>query len=116
MFWSDGVTQSGTGSKRLPLGWGLRDLTDFVLKIISADSEISSRKLSKKVINRAVQNDLFKPKDDISVVSVFYRKPRKLLICTGPPYDRTRDFQFANEVDNLLREAGLSVVVLQQIF
>ncbi|MBN1971364.1 MAG: SpoIIE family protein phosphatase [Candidatus Delongbacteria bacterium] len=98
IFWSDGITQSGLGSKGMPLGWGLNNVIDFVKKIVKMEPDISSSKLCRKVINRAVQNDGFQPKDDISCVSIYYRKPRKLLICTGPPYDSAYDYQFAEEV------------------
>lgn len=91
LFFSDGVTQSGMGSPEYPLGWGEEGTAEHVQKIIQAEPEISARKLSRRIIQRAVQIDNFKPKDDITCGVISVRIPRKLLVITGPPYDQKRD-------------------------
>ena len=95
IFCSDGVVQSGLGSERYPLGWGIDNLERFILESITEEHDISAFKLSSRVINKANQNDDFHPKDDISCAVVYFREPRKLMICTGPPQDETSDSEFA---------------------
>ncbi|HAJ99777.1 MAG TPA: stage II sporulation protein E [Bacteroidales bacterium] len=88
---SDGVTQSGIGSASMPFGYGDYNLTNFIEKAIEADPEISAYNLANKVVKKAFANDIFKPKDDISCAVIHFRKPRKMLICSGPPYDEAKD-------------------------
>ena len=95
---SDGITQSGLGSKKYPFGWGHNNLEDFVKRIVNNNNQISANKLAGKVVNIAFQNDGYKAKDDISCASVYFREPRKLLICTGPPYEEENDKKLANAV------------------
>jgi len=52
------------------------------------------------VVNRSVLNDGYTAKDDISCACMYFRKPRKLLLVTGPPFDFNQDKQLANTVDS----------------
>lgn len=94
VFCSDGVTQSGLGSEKFMLGWGLENLQRYLLETVREESNISAAKLSEKVINKANQNDNFYPKDDISCGVIYFREPRKLVIFTGPPMDNSLDSEF----------------------
>jgi len=98
IFCSDGVVQSGLGTPRYPFGWGNNNLRDFVFETIEKKSYISARRLAKKVLNAAVGNDNYKPKDDISCASIFFREPRKLLLITGPPFEKKKDIDLAMAV------------------
>jgi hypothetical protein len=95
VFFSDGVVQSGLGSDRYPMGWGEGDVKDFILETVKDEHFISADKLASIVINKANQNDDFNPKDDISCAVIYFREPRKLMICTGPPQDTVNDSLFA---------------------
>lgn len=97
---SDGITQSGLGSDKFPFGWSHNNLEDFTKRIVSNNNQISANKLAGKVVNIAYQNDGYKAKDDISCASVYFRDPRKLLICTGPPYEEENDKKLAETVKN----------------
>lgn len=97
---SDGITQSGMGSKKHPFGWGHNNLEEFAKHIVKNNPKISANKLAGKAVNIAFQNDGYKAKDDISCASVYFREPRKLLICTGPPYEEENDKKLANAVKN----------------
>lgn len=88
---SDGVTQSGIGSHSMPFGYGDDKLSDFIEQTLENDSEISAHKLADKIVKKSCANDIYKPKDDISCAVLHFRKPRKMLICTGPPYDEAKD-------------------------
>jgi hypothetical protein len=94
-FWSDGVIQSGMGSKAYPFGWGLEGVTDYVLKIVKSNPFASSSKLARKVTIMAELNDGSKPKDDTSCGVIYFREPRKLLLVTGPPFDEKNDLEFS---------------------
>lgn len=98
VFWSDGVIQSGLGSPKFPFGWGVDSANEFVLKIIQKTPFISARNLAQKVLNIAVMHDGYESKDDTSCGSVYFREPRKLLISTGPPYEKSRDIELALSV------------------
>lgn len=93
--WGDGITQSGMGSVAFPFGWGLEGAQDFVQQLIKSQPKISARKLSTKLVNTAYLNDGYRPKDDISAATIYFREPRKLLLCTGPPFDEENDRKLA---------------------
>ena len=94
VFCSDGVTQSGLGSDKYPVGWGINNLEKFILDAIEDEHDISAVKLASKVVNKANMNDNLHPIDDISCGVIYFREPRKLMICTGPPQDPSNDAHF----------------------
>jgi hypothetical protein len=98
VFFSDGVSQSGLGRAGLPLGWGQDRVTDFLQRQISAENEISSQELSRKLVAEALTNDGRAAKDDITCGAIYYRCPRRLLLITGPPFNRERDGELAELV------------------
>lgn len=100
IFCSDGISQSGLGSDKYPFGFGVDNIEAFVKRLITNDPKISAYKLSGKVVSIAYQNDGYHAKDDTSCASIYFREPRKLLICTGPPYEESRDKILADAVRN----------------
>lgn len=90
IMFSDGVTQSGLG-KSLPLGWRLDGVASFVKEEIEKDPDISSRELSRAIVNKANSLDGLSSKDDITCVVVYIRKPRRTLVVTGPPFTKEAD-------------------------
>jgi hypothetical protein len=98
VFFSDGVSQSGLGRVGLPLGWGQDRVTDFLQRQISTENEISSRELSRKLVAEALTNDGRAAKDDITCGAIYYRRPRRLLVITGPPFSKERDGELAEMV------------------
>jgi hypothetical protein len=96
IFCTDGVVQSGLGSDRFPMGWGEVNVSKYISETIKNEHDISAVKLASTIINRANQNDDFNPKDDISCAVIYFREPRKLMICTGPPQDPLEDVNFAS--------------------
>ena len=98
IFWSDGISQAGLGSNQFPFGWGVESAGGFVLEKIRKNPIISARKLSVLTVNKAFQNDNYHAKDDTSCASIYFREPRKLLLCTGPPIKKTIDKELAKRV------------------
>jgi len=95
ILWTDGVSQSGMGTPDYPFGWsdGARE---FVEKMVKNEPDISARKLSAKVVNMAYVNDGYHPKDDTTCATIYFRHPRKPLICTGPPFEKENDSMLAS--------------------
>jgi hypothetical protein len=46
----------------------------------------------------AFQNDGYVSRDDTSCASIYFREPRKLLIATGPPYEKKKDRELGEAV------------------
>ena len=107
IMFSDGVTQSGMGMTNTPFGWGNEEVAKFAARLVRENNDISARELAQKIVQRALMNDAYKCKDDITCGVIFFRNPRKLLIMTGPPIDKDKDIQLANMVDSY---AGQKVV------
>lgn len=107
VFCSDGITQSGLGSDRFPFGWGRDDMMDYVLAEVTKHPTLSAAELGERVVKKAVQHDNFESKDDTSCGVIYFRDPRKMLICTGPPYEMDRDKIYADKVKNF---EGLKVL------
>ena len=97
-FWSDGVVQSGMGSRGFPFGWERDGAEEYVVKIIKNSPYAASTKLAKKVVNMAALHDGGNPKDDTSCGVIYYREPRKLLLVSGPPFNEKDDMEFCLKV------------------
>ena len=95
---SDGITQSGLGTPKFLFGWGVDNLETYVQELILHDSIISAMQLAAKVVNMAHINDIYHAKDDSSCAVIYFREPRKLLICTGPPYEEVNDVLLGDAV------------------
>ncbi len=100
IFCSDGVAQSGMGSEAYPFGWERDNVASYAATLVSSESSISAAMLAGKIVSMAHKNDAYKAKDDISCAIIYFRDPRKLLICTGPPYEKDKDRELAAKVKN----------------
>lgn len=98
IFYTDGVTQSGLGTPRFPFGWGVDNVGRFAIDMVKQYPQISARNLAAKILNMAFRNDGFQSKDDTTCGIIYFREPRELLICTGPPYNKEDDTVLAAEV------------------
>ncbi len=97
IFFSDGVSQSGMGSMGMPFGWS-DGVKDFISATISGTQDISASALARKIVVQAEKNDGHAAKDDTSCCVIYMRKPRNLLVCTGPPYDEKNDKTLSRRV------------------
>lgn len=97
---TDGVTQSGMGTRTMPLGWTEKQAEDFIMVACRTTPGISARQLSRSIVERALKNDKDAAKDDISCAVVKFRQPRRTLVITGPPYDPQRDAEMAALIEN----------------
>lgn len=124
IFCSDGVAQSGLGTEKYPLGWGRENIEEFAIRLIRNTPRISAAKLAAKLVQMAHRNDGFSPKDDTSCASIYFRQPRRLLVVTGPPFEKENDIKLGEAVrafkgkkvicgattaDIVARELGLAI-------
>ncbi|MBN1414783.1 MAG: SpoIIE family protein phosphatase [Bacteroidales bacterium] len=98
IFCTDGIAQSGMGTPRFPFGWGIDNVARLAIDTVKQFPLVSARELSGKILNMAYRNDGFQAKDDTSCGIIYFREPRRLLICTGPPYNKEDDPILAQSV------------------
>ncbi len=97
---SDGISQSGIGTEQFKLGWRVDGCKRFVLDQVCRDPQISARSLAGKILAEALEKEVGgKAYDDMTVAVFYFRKPRRLLVLTGPPFHQNRDAHFANIFD-----------------
>ncbi len=99
IFFSDGVAQSGLGGGKYLFGWGRDNALQYVQELVSHEYNISAQQLAHKVVNMAHVNDGYMSKDDTSCAVIYFREPRKMLICTGPPFEEEKDAEYARVVE-----------------
>lgn len=124
VFCTDGITQSGLGTEKFPLGWGLENLEEYTVKYLKNSPHVSAGVLAEKIVNAAYRNDNYFSKDDTTCASIYFREPRKLIISTGPPYEKENDSKLGKAVrefkgkkivcgattaDIVARETGVSI-------
>jgi hypothetical protein len=107
VLFSDGVTQSGMGTREFPLGWSEQAASDFTLEQIRNEPDISARSLSRRIVERAVLNDGTDAGDDVTCGVIYFRSPRRLLVLTGPPFSNDRDGEYVRRLENF---KGRSVI------
>lgn len=95
---SDGVAQSGMGSSAWPLGWERDSVMQYALSLVTGESSISAHNLAGKIVTMAYKYDSYEAKDDISCAILYFREPRRLLLCTGPPFDELKDKELSARV------------------
>ena len=95
---SDGVSQSGMGSEQFPFGWERENIANYAASLVSSEISISAMMLAGKIVTMAHKNDSYKARDDISCATIYFRDPRKLLICTGPPYEKEKYKDLSSKV------------------
>jgi len=98
IFTSDGVSESGLGEGRFPMGWGQDKAEEFSLNQVNRMPDISATKLARKIINQATVNDNFSVKDDTTCGVIYFREPRNFMLITGPPFYKIKDFDFVGRI------------------
>ena len=88
---SDGISQAGMGTQQYPFGWTMEQAEEYALKLISSQPDLSARRLANKIVTMAHKTDGYFSRDDTSCLCIYFREPRKLLVCTGPPYEKEKD-------------------------
>ncbi|HUT65255.1 MAG TPA: PP2C family protein-serine/threonine phosphatase [Spirochaetota bacterium] len=104
VFVSDGVLNAGIGGL-YPLGWGWEQTAHFIEE--HAHRELSAEELANKIAETV--NELYAgaPGDDVSIIVIKVRHKLLTNVFTGPPSDRTRDFEI---ISNFFKRSGKLVV------
>lgn len=97
VFFSDGVTQAGMGTRQYPMGWGIENVQRYLTEETSIKPDVSARDLARDLVREALARDGYRAMDDITCGVVYFRSPRDLLIMTGPPVNPERDAEMAHE-------------------
>ena len=96
VLFSDGITQAGMGTRAYPLGWQNEGCAAFLRHKVGCFPQISAGDLGEAVLQEAL---LKEPRrragDDMTCGVLYFRKPRKLLLLTGPPFHPQRDAEYA---------------------
>ncbi|SMG15899.1 SpoIIE family protein phosphatase [Dethiosulfovibrio salsuginis] len=93
---SDGITQSGMGSWSYPLGWGEEGCQTLVLEVVKKKPYISAQELSELILEEALSKEpLRKAGDDMTCSVMYFRRPRNLILLTGPPFAKDKDGEYA---------------------
>ena len=98
ILFSDGVSQSGIGRADMPFGWEVEDIELFITQILEHNPQIAADDLANRILCKAHTNDSLAAQDDISCIVIYFRLPRNLLICTGPPYKKEQDKLMADTI------------------
>lgn len=93
---SDGITQSGMGSWSYPLGWGEEGCRTLALEVVKKKPYISAQELSELILEEALSKEpLRKAGDDMTCSVMYFRRPRNLILLTGPPFAKDKDGEYA---------------------
>ena len=95
---SDGVSQSGLGNTALPKGWQEPLMAAYIQNYLAKTNEITARQVRDVILTKAMLNDGNELVDDTSCCVVYMREPRKMMLVTGPPFDRQNDPVLANKL------------------
>lgn len=106
-FCSDGITQAGLGSAGYPFGWGMEKVLPFVQTKLATQPPPTTSLLCKKIVDAATALDGGYAGDDTTACLLHYREPRILQILTGPPFQKDKDYDFAN----LVNQAGIKSII-----
>lgn len=99
IFCSDGIIQSGMG-KGMTMGWGRNNMIQYVRETLESHPTLAANELARYVVKQAATNDLQSPKDDMTCGVIYFREPRKTILCTGPPFNMNKDREFALVLKN----------------
>jgi hypothetical protein len=86
------------GSDRYLFGWGRDNVEEFARNLITNEAGISAARLATKITAYAHINDGYRSKDDTSCAVIYFRQPRRMLLCTGPPFEDGKDAEYAAAV------------------
>jgi hypothetical protein len=116
LLFTDGVTQAGLGTRSYPLGWRENNVKEFVRSHVAEKPVISAYELASAITAKARALDLYKAKDDITCSTVFIRKPRCLLVSTGPPIDEEMDEELVKKINGFQGKKIVSGGTTAQIY
>ncbi|MDD3119205.1 MAG: SpoIIE family protein phosphatase, partial [Victivallales bacterium] len=99
IFFSDGVSQAGLGHRPHKFGWRREGCLEYVVNCLRNQPQTSARTLSRAIVTQACgMNPQCRCIDDITCAVIYFRRPRRLRLLTGPPFKKDNDAEFAGFV------------------
>lgn len=96
VLYTDGISQSGLGNRQYPLGWREEGCRAFVAEKVNENPTISARELAGELLREALRKEKNRrAQDDMSAGVIYFRRPRRLIVLSGPPYSKDRDAEYA---------------------
>lgn len=102
---SDGILYAGLGNT-MNFGWGWENIAKFIENIFRTKAT-NSRNIIEQIINETRKLYCDYIGDDATFVGVYIRKPKPLMIFSGPPLDVTKDEEYAEQ---LLSFSGRKII------
>lgn len=102
---SDGILYAGLGNT-MNFGWGWENIAKFMENIFRTKAT-NSRNIIEQIINETKKLYCDYIGDDATFVGVYIRKPKPLMIFSGPPLDVTKDEEYAEQ---LLSFSGRKII------
>ncbi len=93
---SDGILYAGLGHT-MNFGWGWENIAKF-METIFLTKATNSRDIIEQVIKETKKLYCNHIGDDATFVGVYVRKPKPLMIFTGPPLDPSKDEDYAEQL------------------
>ncbi len=96
---SDGITQAGLGTVACKLGWRSKGCEEYLLSRLRQSPDLSARQIASDVVKKAITFEPgLLPHDDMTCAVMYYRKPRELMLVTGPPFRESKDKEWAGRL------------------
>ncbi len=92
---SDGVPHAGVGAV-LDLGWGMEGVLNYVQKKLTSIEEPEKWVEEILEVTKVLYAD--EPGDDATAIAIRARKPRNLMLVSGPPSDKRLDSEFCTRL------------------
>lgn len=100
LFFSDGISQAGIGTKEYPLGWSEESYIGMLTKLFANKPDISSQEVCEIMVDQARRKEKSRRNmDDMTCATLYFRPTKRMLLFTGPPYDSNRDRECATYVE-----------------
>ncbi len=93
---SDGILYAGLGNT-MNFGWGWENIAKFMENIFLTKAA-NSRYIIEQVIKETKKLYCNHIGDDATFVGVYVRKPKPLMVFTGPPLDPSKDEEYAEQL------------------
>lgn len=101
VFFSDGISQAGMGTDKFPLGWRIKGCLKYIEDVVKQNSAISAHELANAVVREALRKEPgYLAEDDMTCAVIYFRNPKKMLLFTGPPFDRVHDAECAEMLNS----------------
>lgn len=101
VIFTDGITQAGLGTEPLKGGWRRDGCQRFIADQVQRNPSLSAGSLAQQILNEALRQEPGRrARDDMTAAVFSFRRPRPLLVLSGPPFARERDGEFAHLLDS----------------